>query len=737
VSNRLATALSPYLRQHAGNPVDWMEWGDEAFARARSENKPIFLSIGYSTCHWCHVMAHESFENQGTADLLNASFVSIKVDREERPDVDRVYMAYVQARTGRGGWPLSAWLTPDLKPFFGGTYFPPEDRAGLPGFSTILRAIANGWADSDTRGKFIAEGVRAIDLLQEHAATAPAGPPAGSASGGKDLLATAQESFERAFSYFYENFDPEHGGFGGAPKFPRASVLTFLFRCAAVQGPRSETGSEAVRMATHTLQCMARGGIHDHVSGGFHRYSVDERWFVPHFEKMLYDQAQIAGNYLEARQATGDERYGWLARDALDYLLRDLRHAGGAFFSAEDADSQVSRENPEHAEGAFYVWTSGQLNAVAGAEDAALLTAHFGVEASGNVPPALDPHHEFGGKNILAQQQSLSSTAKNLGFTPETLDQRLRSVLEKLRVERARRPRPHLDDKIVTAWNGLAISAFARAHVALERNTAARALNGTASESPTPYLDAARSAAAFIQSNLYDPAECVLFRAFRERRSASHGFAEDYAFLISGLLDLYEACFEIRWLQWAEALQRTQDEIFWDDAHGGYFSAPRDDPHLVLRIKDDYDGAEPTASSVAANNLLRLACALNNDELRDRALRVIDAFQARWTQHPQALPCLLVAVERALASPRHVVIAGTPGSSDFQALAGVLPGPLGPPLIVLAADGAEGQRWLAERAPWMAGMAPQDGRASAYVCENLACRAPVTSGNELAALLDA
>ncbi len=733
--NRLAHSQSPYLRQHADNPVDWFEWGEEAFAKARAENKPIFLSIGYSTCHWCHVMAHESFENPEIAALLNTSFVSVKVDREERPDVDRVYMTYVQSVTGHGGWPLSAWLTPELTPFFGGTYFPPDDRGGRPGFPSLLRAIADGWAQEETRAKFLSEGTRMIEALREHASSAGRSSASGtSVLPGKDLLESAQEAFERAYRYFYENFDPDHGGFGGAPKFPRASVLTFLFRCAAIQGPASAAGSEAVRMAAQTLQCMARGGIHDHAGGGFHRYSVDERWFVPHFEKMLYDQAQIAGNYLDARQATGDERYGWLVRDILDYLLRDMRHPGGAFYSAEDADSLLVAGQPEHAEGAFYVWTSEELADAVGADDAALLRAHFGIEANGNVPAELDPHREFTGKNILAQKQSLSATARALGSEPETLNHRLQTALGRLRTARAERPRPHLDDKLITAWNGLAISAFARAHGALERGTAGSGL-AEGAKVPTPYLDAARAAATFIRNMLYDAGEGILYRTYRLERSPTRGFAEDYAYLIEGLIDLYEASFEIRWLQWADELQRAKDRIFWDDENGGYFSAADGDPHLVLRMKEDYDGAEPTASSVGANNLLRLAGALHDDAYRQRALKVLEAFRGRWAQYPQALPQMLTAVERALAAPRHVVIAGDPGAADFQAMAALFPGSLGPRRTLLAADGAEGQAWLGRRVPWIAAMQPQNGKAAAFVCEDFTCRAPVTSPAELAALL--
>jgi uncharacterized protein YyaL (SSP411 family) len=341
--NALVRETSPYLRQHAGNPVEWLPWGEAAFAKARAEQKPIFLSSGYSTCHWCHVMAHESFENADIARLLNEHFVPIKLDREERPDVDKVYMAYVQAMTGHGGWPLSVWLTPDLKPFYGGTYFPPSDRSGRAGFPTILQAIARGWRDE--REKLVAESERVLGALRDHQA-ASAEPAEG------DLANSAGAAFEQGFSHYFESFDPTHAGFGGAPKFPRAANLDFLFRVAALQGVGSEMGAEAVRLATTTLRAMARGGIHDHVGGGYHRYSVDEGWFVPHFEKMLYDQALITLNCLEARQATGDERYAWMARDILEYVLRELGHTEGAFYTAEDADSPIAKGSPQHAEGA-------------------------------------------------------------------------------------------------------------------------------------------------------------------------------------------------------------------------------------------------------------------------------------------------------------------------------------------------------------------------------------------------
>jgi uncharacterized protein YyaL (SSP411 family) len=676
-------------------------------------------------------MAHESFESDEIAQILNAHFVAIKVDREERPDVDKVYMAYVQAMTGHGGWPLSAWLTPELKPFYGGTYFPPEDRHGRMGFPSLLLAIARGWREE--REKLVAESERAIAALREYHESGAEGqePGAGkgAAAGGAAaagstpsslLLESASSAFERGFQYFYENFDPAHGGFGGAPKFPRAANLAFLFRVAALQGPRSELGAESIRLAADTLRAMARGGIHDHVGGGFHRYAVDDGWFVPHFEKMLYDQAQIALNALEARQATGDERFAWLVRDIFDYTLRELRSPAGGFFTAEDADSLVPHASaaaePEHAEGAFYVWTAAELRTLLG-EDFALVAAHFGVEEGGNVPAQLDPQGELAGKNILAQRRPLAETARQFSLAPEQASDRLLAALEKLRAARARRPRPHLDDKILTANNGLMISALA---------TGARVLGG---EEAAGWQAAAVRAAEFVERELFDPERGVLYRSWRDGgRGGTEAFAEDYAFFVQALLDLYETSFEIRWLKWADRLQAKMDELFWDaGGAGGYFNSAAGDASIVLRLKEDYDGAEPAPSSVAALNLLRLAAMLDDDARRARGRACLEAFRAQWSKAPHAMPQMLCALELALEPPRHVVLAGDPRAEDFRALAAVLSERFGPRRVVLAADGGAAQAWLAARAPWLAEMRPLAGRATAYVCEEYSCRAPVNA----------
>ena len=742
--NRLAAEKSPYLRQHADNPVDWYPWGGEALAKARTEQKPIFLSIGYSTCHWCHVMAHESFENDAVAAVLNRDFVPVKVDREERPDLDRVYMTYVQQTTGHGGWPMSVWLTPDGKPFYGGTYFAPDDRHGRPGFVAVLNAITRHW--NDDRKKISDGAEEVVQALRRYAAEGgPAEISDASAKSAQPLHEAAGDAFEKCYQYFYESHDAQWGGFGGAPKFPRASVINFLFRIAALQGALSELGLSAIKMAEHTLQRMAEGGLHDHVGGGFHRYAVDEQWFVPHFEKMLYDQAQIALNYLEARQAGGREVFAWLARDIFDYVQRDLTGPHGGFYSAEDADSPLSPEKSdqdqgtsgrklEHAEGAFYVWSKDEIDTFLG-EDSDFFCAHYGVRKEGNVQH--DPQGEFTGKNILMQRQSLVMTARAFDLDIELASQKLLDALGKLRAVRALRPRPHLDDKVITAWNALMISALARAHQVLGENGSRG--DGAAGEPGSRYLAMAVRSAEFIERELYDSTSGILYRSWRDGRSQIAGFAEDYAYLVQGLIDLYEAGFDVRWLQWAVKLQEKMDELFWDAEDGGYFNSRADDPTVIVRLKEDYDGAEPAPNSIALMNLMRWDAMLGLKGTREKALRVIGAMERQWHRAPQALPQLLCGFELALTEPRTVVIAGDPDSADFKALVAVLHERLSLRRSLLAIDpsfnGDVGRQWLAAHRSYLAEMKPVDGKATAYVCENFTCKPPVIQPADLRDLL--
>ena len=701
-TNRLAREKSPYLLQHAHNPVDWYPWGEEAFEKARRENKPIFLSIGYSTCHWCHVMAHESFEDEATAALMNREFVNIKVDREERPDVDRVYMTFVQATTGGGGWPMSVWLTPDLKPFVGGTYFPPEDRYGQPAFKKVLERIAAAWKQDHE--KIAEQGSKIVDALRESQSAQP--------EASKIDIGV----FEKAYQQLDRSFDPREGGFSTAPKFPRPVALNFLTRLYA-RDPKGANGKHALEMDLVTLRKMSAGGMHDHLGGGFHRYSVDRYWHVPHFEKMLYDQAQLATAYLDAFQITQDRQHADVVRDILDYVARDMTSKDGGFFSAEDADSLFEHGKPEHGEGAFYVWTEKQIDSALG-DDSATLKFHFGVQPHGNAPEGSDPQDEFRGKNILIQRHTIAETAQHFKKSEDDVHQLLARSREKLLSIRNKRPRPHLDDKIISAWNGLMISAYARAAQILDEPR---------------YLEAATRSAKFVRTNLYDGK--TLFRSFRDGRGSVEGFADDYAFVIQGLLDLYEASFDVEWLKFAIELQETQDRLFFDEKAGGYFSTSGKDASVVLRMKDDNDSAEPAASSIAALNLLRLAQFRNDKQFEDRARKTIDAFAPTAAHFASAMPQMLVAVDFGLSKPRQIVITGKIDKDDAKTLLEEVHRHFIPNKILILADGGDGQKFFSEKNEAIGAMSPINGKPAAYVCENFTCKAPVTDSKALRELL--
>lgn len=697
-TNHLADSKSPYLLQHAHNPVNWYPWGREAFDKAKAENKPIFLSIGYSTCHWCHVMERESFENPDVAKLINDNFIAIKVDREERPDIDAVYMQFVTAISGAGGWPMTVFLTPDLKPFFGGTYFPAESRDGIVGLKTLLPRVRDAWADKHETVMNSANGL-AMKLKQTAGAARP---------GSLDPKAPDQ-----ALDAFRSQFDVHQGGFGDAPKFPRPAVLDFLFHYY------NRTGEQSAReMALQTLRAMAAGGIHDQLGGGFHRYSTDDHWFLPHFEKMLYDQAQLASSYLDAYQITHEQLYADTARDILDYVLRDMTGPDGQFYCAEDADSASDAvEGGKKAEGAFYVWTAEQIRSALG-QDAAIFDYHFGVQDSGNVER--DPRGELKGKNVLFAARTVTETAAQFKLPDPQVQKILDSARTKLLESRGHRPRPMRDDKTLTGWNGLMISAFARGGAILHEPR---------------YAQAASRAAEFIQSRLYDPKTHRLTRRWRQGSAEVAGFLSDYAFYARGMLDLYEAGFDVRWLKLALEIQAAQDEQFWDGAAGGYFQAPKD-ASVIVRLKEDDDNAEPAGNSVAAMNLLRLAQITDDAKLRDRANQAFAAFATQLGQSLTAMPEMLASFDFASRRPRQIVLAGTADSTETRAMSDEINKRYLPDKILLLADGGEGQQFLGERLPFVREMKVAPGRTTAYVCENYACQLPTNEPAKLGQILD-
>ena len=693
-TNRLINEKSPYLQQHAHNPVDWHAWGPEAFQKAREEDKPIFLSIGYSTCHWCHVMERESFESEDIAGVLNRWFVPVKVDREERPDVDRIYMHFVQATTGSGGWPMSVWLTPDLKPFFGGTYFPPDNRYGRPGFKNILEQLAAAWQRD--RRQVVESSDDVLRQLKEHARVSDAA--------GAIIEPGVLDS---AFYAFRRNYDSRLGGFGGAPKFPRPTVFNLLLRYAwRVNNGRNLPEHEATQMAVETLRHMARGGMNDQLGGGFHRYSVDERWFVPHFEKMLYDQAQLAISYIEAWQVTGDDELAQVARDIFEYVLRDMTDKGGGFYSAEDADSVIDPAKPhEKGEGAFYIWSAEDVVRVLGGDVYRMIAYRYGVEPDGNV--ASDPHQEFTGRNILYQQHTIEETARQFGTSEDEVRAQLEQARTKLLEARNQRVRPHLDDKILTAWNGLMISAFAKGGFALDEPR---------------YIEAAQRAADFIARKLRDGR--VLLRRYRQGEAAIPGFLDDYAFFANALVDLYEATGDEGQLRLAAEIAGRMIDLFEDKEEGAFFSTTEQDASLLIRMKEDYDGAEPSGNSIAVLVLLRLSRILDNGQYGESAVRALRAFAGRLRQIPSGVPQMLVALMYHLAAPKQIVIAGSPAGP----LLDVLRRRFLPAHELLRAMPLSLIEHVRE-------MREIDGRPAAYACENFACQLPVSDPEQLARLL--
>jgi hypothetical protein len=653
-------------------------------------------------------MERESFENEEIAALMNKLYVNIKVDREERPDVDRVYMTTVQALTGQGGWPMSVWLTPDLKPFYGGTYFPPVSHHGRPGFPEILQSISDTWSERRQQVEDSSEKIFKA-LAEQGTATGTAGEQAPESS-SEALLAAS----DRGYAQFGGSYDVDQGGFSGAPKFPRPSTFNFLLRYWA----RTDKGP-ALRMALDSLRKMWAGGMYDHLGGGFHRYSVDAFWRVPHFEKMLYDQAQLVVSYLEAFQITEDRFFADVATHVLEYVLRDMTDPAGGFYSAEDADSAIDPAHPhEKEEGAFYMWTLEEIAEILDAETASAIVDAFGVSEIGN--SISDPTGELGNRNVLYQALTAKQTAKQLDRPePEiavALDHGKRVLLE----ARAKRPRPHLDDKVITAWNGLMISAFARASRVLDAPR---------------FLTAATRAAEFIERELFDSDTGTLLRRFRDGEARHPAHLEDYAYLAQGLLDLYEAGFERRWLELSIRLTESQNERFWDSEGGGFYDTSGDDDSIIFRTREVHDGAEPSGNSVAAGNLLRLSWILDRPDWRELAERTIRAVGGLLETSPAAMPQMLATVDFALEAPKQIVIVGAADSADTQKMVQAVYRRFLPRKIVLLVGGGDAP--LPGKASDFYGSLERLGdKATAYVCEDFACRLPTNDPAQLELFLD-
>lgn len=681
-TNRLINETSPYLLQHAHNPVDWYPWGDEAFARARNEDRPVLLSVGYAACHWCHVMEAESFEDEATAAIMNQYFVNIKVDREERPDIDNIYMTAVQAMTGGGGWPMTVFMTPEGVPLFAGTYFPPEDRWQMPSFRKVLQYVADSYATR--RGEFLARGRELVERMRE--ATSIALP------GGAITPALLDE----AYAALRDAFDPAFAGFGRAPKFPQPMSLEFLLRYAVRTG-------KGMEMLEATLHAMAEGGIYDQLGGGFHRYSVDAQWLVPHFEKMLYDNALLARVYLETFQASGDIFYRRIAEETLDYLLREMRHPDGGFFSTQDADSLPTPDAEHKHEGAFFVWTPAELRDALGG-DALVFAALYDVTDHGN----------FEGKNILHVRRSPVEVARVMGMPVERVQAIAERGRKALFALRAQRPAPALDDKVLTAWNGMALRALALGAVALDRED---------------YRAAAAQCAEFLLRELRR-ADGELLRTWKDGRAGTTlGFLEDYALLADGLLALYEATFEPRWLLEARGLAEMLLARFWDSGIGGFFDTGSAHEELVIRPRDTGDNATPSGSSAAADVLLRLALIFDEPRYRERALAVLGSMASFMERYPTGFGRYLAAAEFALGEPREIALIGDPAAADARALLEVVLRPFLPyKVIVLGRPGEEAPI----ASPLLAGRGQIDGKATAFVCRNYTCQLPVTDAGGLA-----
>jgi uncharacterized protein len=680
-TNHLIHETSPYLLQHAHNPVDWYAWGEEAFIKARSENKPILLSIGYSACHWCHVMERESFENEEIAALMNNLFVNIKVDREERPDLDEIYMSAVQMLTGRGGWPMTVFLTPEGKPFYGGTYFPPEDRHGMPGFPKILVGVANAYRErpQDVE-KSVAQILATLKRMSQSSAS------------GRSLAA---DIIEQSAKQIARAYDSDHGGFGQAPKFPNAGVYELFLR-QYYHSKEARYGE----MITHTLRNMANGGIYDHLGGGFHRYSVDEKWLVPHFEKMLYDNAQLVRVYAQAYCATGELFLKQVVEETVDYLLREMGHVEGGFYSTQDADS-------EGEEGKYFVWTQDELNRILGEETGEIFGRIYDVTDFGN----------FEGKNILHPVLTVDQASRLFRKEPNEIAALMRSAKSRLFAEREKRPKPFRDDKILTSWNGLALSGLAEAIKILPRSD---------------YIDAAQQTVAFFYGKMFR--DKLLLHTYRDGEGKIFAYLDDYALLGLGLLDLYEAIFDRSYIERAEGLASIVIREFWDDAGGAFFFTGKSHEQLISRAKPVYDGSVPSGNAAAAQFLLRLYYFTGSDDYLSRAEEVLRSYYDAMENQPFGFAHMLCALDLLLKKPKEIVVIGQPTDpKTAEIIGGIHRLYLPNKILQLASPGDS----LEKVSPLLAGKKQIGNSPTAYVCHDSACSAPVVNWEALRILLEA
>ncbi|XP_001653842.3 spermatogenesis-associated protein 20 isoform X2 [Aedes aegypti] len=719
-TNRLINEKSPYLLQHAHNPVDWYPWGEEAIARAKAENKLIFLSVGYSTCHWCHVMEKESFENEQVADIMNENFINIKVDREERPDIDKLYMTFILLINGSGGWPMSVWLTPDLAPVTGGTYFPPKDRWGMPGFTTILLKLKNKWItdgeDLASTGKSIIDAIQR-NVEEKHQEEA-------------ERVFTPEEKYRQAVTIYKRNFDPVWGGSLGAPKFPEVSKLNLIFH-AHLQDP----STKILGVVLNTLEKMAAGGIYDHVFGGFARYSVDKKWHVPHFEKMLYDQGQLLMAYANGYKTTRKPLYLEVADSIYRYISKDLQHPAGGFYSGEDADSLPTWESTDKIEGAFYAWTFAEVRDLLKAnldkfgdigkvDPVEVFTEHYDIQETGNVEPSSDPHGHLLGKNIPIVYGSVRETADKFETTAEVVGKILKVGNELLHEVRDKRPRPHLDTKIICAWNGLILSGLSQLSCIKD------------APNRDNYLKSCSKLVSFIRENLYDVQARKLLRSCygdesdqaKSLETPIYGFIDDYAFLIKGLIDYYRASLDTGALSWAKELQEIQDELFWDHKHGAYFYSEANSANVVVRLKEDHDGAEPCGNSVSAHNLIMLGDYFETAAFREKANKLFSYF-SNVTPFGYVLPEMMSAMLLQENGRDMLVVVG-PDGPEATALVDAVRDFYMPGLLIVQLDPSLPDHSLGGKT--LKSFKMMNEAPTAYMCHNKVCQLPVTEPEKLA-----